>query len=195
MNKVVILNDNKCFYRIAVQISCCKSCFTVAIMMKQNISEESDKLSTGCSILDAFFRGGIPCRGITEISGESASGKTQLCIQLCLTSQLNYTYGGLNTGKYFTEVISSIHFGIIRCYILQNVTCIQYRFFLYLYWRRISKQATCSNGGSIEKKMQWELCVRNKLHGQHFHWARFRCGKPLRFPTIMTSFLSGCKQS
>jgi len=37
--------------------------------------------------------------GITELSGESASGKTQLCLQLCLTVQLSQDNGGLNAGK------------------------------------------------------------------------------------------------
>jgi len=36
---------------------------------------------------------------ITEVSGESASGKTQLCLQLCLTVQLSRDNGGLNSGK------------------------------------------------------------------------------------------------
>jgi len=37
--------------------------------------------------------------GITEIAGESASGKTQLCLQLCLTVQLSQETGGLDAGK------------------------------------------------------------------------------------------------
>jgi len=37
--------------------------------------------------------------GITEVSGESASGKTQLCLQLCLTAQLPQDAGGLDAGK------------------------------------------------------------------------------------------------
>jgi len=40
--------------------------------------------------------------GITEIAGESASGKTQLCLQLCLTVQLSHDNGGLNAGKNCT---------------------------------------------------------------------------------------------
>jgi len=37
--------------------------------------------------------------GITEVSGESASGKTQLCLQLSLTVQLSQDSGGLHAGK------------------------------------------------------------------------------------------------
>ena len=37
--------------------------------------------------------------GLTEIAGESASGKTQLCMQLCLTTQLPETMGGFKAGR------------------------------------------------------------------------------------------------
>ncbi|KAL3873909.1 hypothetical protein ACJMK2_036987 [Sinanodonta woodiana] len=56
------------------------------------------KLSTGCAKLDEALRGGILSRGITEISGESASGKTQFCLQLALTVQLPQANGGLQGG-------------------------------------------------------------------------------------------------
>lgn len=45
-----------------------------------------------------FFSGGIISRGITEIAGESASGKTQFCLQLSLTVQLPEENGGLAGG-------------------------------------------------------------------------------------------------
>ncbi|XP_064602712.1 DNA repair protein XRCC3-like isoform X2 [Liolophura sinensis] len=53
------------------------------------------KLTTGCPVLDKFLSGGIMSRGITEITGISASGKTQLCLQLGLTAQLPCSQGGL----------------------------------------------------------------------------------------------------
>ena len=43
--------------------------------------------------------GGVLSRGITEIAGESASGKTQVCLQLCLTVQLPISLGGLDGGR------------------------------------------------------------------------------------------------
>ncbi|XP_077990024.1 DNA repair protein XRCC3-like [Glandiceps talaboti] len=55
-------------------------------------------LTTGCKVLDEFLRGGIVCPGITEIAGESAAGKTQLCMQLCLTAQLPHQLNGLDAG-------------------------------------------------------------------------------------------------
>ena len=46
-----------------------------------------------------YILGGILSRGITEISGESASGKTQFALQLSLTAQLPETSGGLDGGR------------------------------------------------------------------------------------------------
>ncbi|CAE1244586.1 XRCC3 [Acanthosepion pharaonis] len=56
------------------------------------------KLSMGCHLLDKALKGGIISRGITEIAGESASGKTQFCLQLSLTVQLPEENGGLAGG-------------------------------------------------------------------------------------------------
>ena len=63
-------------------------------------SNDGMHISTGCPVLDKQLRGGIACHGITEITGESASGKTQLCLQLCLSVQLPRDKGGLGRGKY-----------------------------------------------------------------------------------------------
>lgn len=52
-------------------------------------------LSTGCAHLDRALGGGVRA-GITEISGESASGKTQLVMQLLLQAQLPTELGGLD---------------------------------------------------------------------------------------------------
>ena len=57
------------------------------------------RLSVGCPLLDNFLHGGILSSGITEITGESATGKTQLCMQLCLTVQLPTEKGGLGGGN------------------------------------------------------------------------------------------------
>ena len=59
------------------------------------------------SKLTLLFSGGILCTGITEISGESASGKTQFGLQLSLTAQLSTEYGGLNAGSTCLNVIFS----------------------------------------------------------------------------------------
>ncbi len=49
--------------------------------------------------MDEFLDGGVLSQGITEIAGESAAGKTQICMQLCLTVQLPQESGGLHGGR------------------------------------------------------------------------------------------------
>ncbi|KXJ29959.1 DNA repair protein XRCC3 [Exaiptasia diaphana] len=65
-------------------------------------SDNGTHVSTGCPVLDKALRGGIACQGITEITGKSASGKTQLCLQLCLSVQLPADRGGLGRGESIT---------------------------------------------------------------------------------------------
>ncbi|XP_070571103.1 DNA repair protein XRCC3-like [Ptychodera flava] len=59
------------------------------------------RISTGCKVIDEFLRGGVRSGGITEIVGESATGKTQLCMQLCLAVQLPLDMNGLNAGAVY----------------------------------------------------------------------------------------------
>merc|ERR1711939_784231 len=62
-----------------------------------------DKITLGDSFLDNLFEGGVPCRQITEFAGGSATGKTQLMIQLALTVQWPGKYGGLAGGCIFIK--------------------------------------------------------------------------------------------
>lgn len=61
--------------------------------------EPGHRLSFACPVLDRLMRGGLPLRGITELAGESAAGKTQFCLQLCLSVQYPRENGGLSSGK------------------------------------------------------------------------------------------------
>jgi len=57
---------------------------------KKTVGEMVDKfVSTGDAGIDEKMRGGFMCSGITELVGESASGKTQFGLQLCLSVQRN----------------------------------------------------------------------------------------------------------
>lgn len=56
------------------------------------------RLSVGCPLLDELLRGGLPVGGVTELSGESGAGKTQLALQLCLSVQFPAQHGGLGAG-------------------------------------------------------------------------------------------------
>ncbi|XP_066468392.1 DNA repair protein XRCC3 [Tiliqua scincoides] len=64
-------------------------------------TSQRQKLSLGCPVLDNLLRGGIPLTGITEIAGESSAGKTQIGLQLCLSVQYPYKYGGLGSGAVY----------------------------------------------------------------------------------------------
>lgn len=61
-----------------------------SLLKPQNltINDIQEKLSLGCPILDSCLKGGVRCGQITEFVGESTAGKTQLCLQLLLTLQL-----------------------------------------------------------------------------------------------------------
>ncbi|XP_013928391.1 PREDICTED: DNA repair protein XRCC3 [Thamnophis sirtalis] len=78
------------------------SVFT-ALQLFQNkapSTSQGQKLSLGCPFLDGLLRGGIPRTGITEIAGESSAGKTQIALQLCLSVQYPYRYGGLESATF-----------------------------------------------------------------------------------------------
>ncbi|KAI8990854.1 Rad51-domain-containing protein [Mycotypha africana] len=52
-------------------------------------------LTTGDATMDKVFNGGISLGAITEVVGESSSGKTQLALQLCVAAQKPEQEGGL----------------------------------------------------------------------------------------------------
>lgn len=65
---------------------------------EQKQDAELTHITTGCQELDEVLGGGVPVRGITEVAGESSSGKTQLALQLALHTQLPPHLGGLGKG-------------------------------------------------------------------------------------------------
>ncbi|NPE06756.1 MAG: DNA repair and recombination protein RadA [Asgard group archaeon] len=65
--------------------------------------EKRLKISTGSTELDNLLGGGIFTGEITEVSGEFATGKTQLCFQLCINVQLPPEQGGLEGGVYYID--------------------------------------------------------------------------------------------
>lgn len=62
--------------------------------------------------LDESLGGGVPVRGITEVTGESGSGKTQLALQLALHAQLPPSSGGL--GKGVAYICTESQFPAVR---------------------------------------------------------------------------------
>ncbi|MEQ2236667.1 hypothetical protein ILYODFUR_015039 [Ilyodon furcidens] len=63
--------------------------------------ESGLRLGTGCPVLDQLLRGGLPVGGVTELSGESGAGKTQLGLQLCLSVQYPVEHRGLSSGALY----------------------------------------------------------------------------------------------
>ncbi|KAM7249674.1 hypothetical protein ACFE04_026786 [Oxalis oulophora] len=61
----------------------------------------TQKCTVGCPIIDECLSGGIPCDSITELVAESGTGKTQLCLQLCLSAQLPIALGGLAASSLY----------------------------------------------------------------------------------------------
>jgi DNA-repair protein XRCC3 len=76
------------------------------------LRQQHKHISFGCSNLDEITNGGLPMRGITEISGEAGSGKSQICMQLALTVQLPKSLGGL--GKQAAYISTDNGFPIRR---------------------------------------------------------------------------------
>lgn len=60
------------------------------------------RLTTGSSNLDALLGGGLE-PGITELIGAYGTGKTQICLQLCITVQLTKNRGGLDGCAFYID--------------------------------------------------------------------------------------------
>lgn len=59
-------------------------------------------LTTGSKNLDELLCGGLE-PGITELIGAYGTGKTQICLQLCLTVQLTKNRGGLDGAAFYID--------------------------------------------------------------------------------------------
>lgn len=65
--------------------------------------EQVQRISTGSTDFDALLGGGIQTMSITEVFGEFRTGKTQLCMTMCITVQLNEENGGCNGKAAFID--------------------------------------------------------------------------------------------
>lgn len=61
------------------------------------------KLTTSSNALDSLLGGGPWSGEITEVAGGFASGKSQLCFQLCVNAQLPLDNGGLDGKVFFVD--------------------------------------------------------------------------------------------
>lgn len=78
----------------------------------QEDTSEVSYVSTGCAAIDSILKGGIPFRGITEVTGQSGSGKTQVGLQLALRAQLPKHLGGF--GKSVAYICTESQFPATR---------------------------------------------------------------------------------
>ena len=107
------LNPEELSEKISIDLEIAKTIITEAIsnIDQKPISaadlllkeEKRLKISTGSTELDKLLGGGIFTGEITEISGEFATGKTQICFQLCINVQLSPEQGGLEGGVYYID--------------------------------------------------------------------------------------------
>lgn len=58
------------------------------------------KVTTGCSEFDKLLGGGVQSMSITEVFGEFRTGKTQICLTLCITCQLPDSQGNCGKAAY-----------------------------------------------------------------------------------------------
>lgn len=70
----------------------------LGLEMHMNTSYHIRRLKIGCPLMDNILNGGLICKGVSEISGESGTGKTQICLQLSIIVQYSEEQGGLNAG-------------------------------------------------------------------------------------------------
>ncbi|CAG8471322.1 16674_t:CDS:2 [Funneliformis caledonium] len=88
--------------------------FPLTNALKMLNSGEQRMLTTGDAIIDKILGGGIMSCGITEIVGESSAGKTQMCLQLCLTVQMPIELGGLEGGAVYISTEGNVQMLIKR---------------------------------------------------------------------------------
>jgi DNA repair protein RAD51 len=83
--------------------------FTTATEYHQKRSEII-QLTTGSKELDKQLQGGFETGSITELYGEYRCGKTQLCHQVAVTCQVNYS------SLFFLSQKISVHFSSLVTY-------------------------------------------------------------------------------
>ena len=104
------------------------------------------RCTSGSTDLDTLLGGGIQSMSITEIFGEFRTGKTQICMTMCITCQLPESQGGCN-GKvayidtegtlYKTYCLLALAFNFLYIVVLRG--CEILRFALDLILRKLLK--------------------------------------------------------
>ncbi|EXC23982.1 DNA repair protein XRCC3-like protein [Morus notabilis] len=96
----------------------------MALISPENLlrrPQPTQKCTLGCPVLDRCLGGGIPCNSMTELVAESASGKTQFCLQLALSAQLPPSRGGLSASSLYLH--TEFPFPFRRLHQLRRAFC------------------------------------------------------------------------
>jgi DNA repair protein RadA len=65
--------------------------------------KDAKRITTGSKNLDKLLGGGVETQAITELCGEFGTGKSQISMQLCITSQQPFEQGGLGGKVLFLD--------------------------------------------------------------------------------------------
>ncbi|XP_025410884.1 DNA repair protein RAD51 homolog 3-like [Sipha flava] len=71
------------------------------------LEEECDCIATFCKAIDELLNGGVQLGRITELSGAPGSGKSQLCMQLCVSVQIPICFEGLQSEAIYVDTNSN----------------------------------------------------------------------------------------
>ena len=77
-----------------------KKSFYSPLINNKSEQENSTYFTVGDEFIDKALNGGIPIGYLVEISGKSASGKTNFLLTLCITIQLPIEFGGLGASIF-----------------------------------------------------------------------------------------------
>jgi DNA repair protein RadA len=78
-------------------------CRFITALEYWELEKKKLRCTTGSKALDNILGGGIETRAITEFGGKYGSGKTQICLMLCVTAQLKPEQGGLDGSVLFFD--------------------------------------------------------------------------------------------
>ncbi|KAI8093207.1 P-loop containing nucleoside triphosphate hydrolase protein [Halteromyces radiatus] len=91
MLRITPTQTNELYNAASHELYCAKQQYT------NMLSLQDSYVTTQDPHIDDIVGKGIPIGSITEVVGESSSGKTQLCLQLCFTVQQPIHLGGLGS--------------------------------------------------------------------------------------------------
>ncbi|XP_074598574.1 DNA repair protein RAD51 homolog 3-like isoform X2 [Brevipalpus obovatus] len=75
-------------------------------LLKQEVQNDGS-IFTFCPPLNDLLHDGFPVGKLIEVAGESGTGKTQLCLQLCINTQISEKFGGLGGEAVFIDTENS----------------------------------------------------------------------------------------